>query len=189
MKTKTIFKSLILLIALCVLIFSACKEETNIPIISDFKIYVKDSKGADSLIDINSVPAAKNLKVVVYTDADHASIWYGGKSNIIKTKKGVDSLDIYGNPVISTKGSDCYEHWGLLYAEGRDLTRGEDNGISTWNDEYVYSYTVNTTGATSGTIVSNTYKATVIVTNDGFDGPDFKQLVKEFNITVKYKKP
>lgn len=184
---KRLINKLIASVFLGILImtfFTSCDKDTMVPTIKDFQIYVNDINGNDSLVTV--IPAFKKIKIVVISDSDKASIWYGGYCNILKTKTGTDSLDIWGNPVIGTAGSDCFQHYGLMYAEGRDLIPGEDEGVLSWVDLYNYQYRVDTIGKSKGEIVDSTFTATVIVTNDGFKGPEFEQAIENYSINVRY---
>lgn len=173
MKTKNIINLVLTSCIFFTCVFSACEKETETPSLDKLEIYVKDADGNETLVDLNAVPAGEQLKIVVTSDADKAAIWYGGDCNVVESSTGGDTTDIWGNPIIASSGSDCYEHWGLLNAVGRDLVPGEEEGVSTWVDEYFYSYN------------EGTYTMTIILINDGFDGPDYKQHVEDFVITAQ----
>jgi len=179
-----------LLIAGVVLVsgfLSSCEEETETPVMQDVRFFVRNVEGEDSLVNV--LPAFERFKIVVTAASDKAAIWYGGDCNVVKSSTGGDTTDVWGNPIIDNDGSDCYEHYGLLYAEGEDLSPGEEEGISTWVDDYSYRYKVDTDGASSGELIEETYTATIILTNDGFDGPDFKQRVENVSVNVQYTMP
>jgi hypothetical protein len=156
------------------LTLASCLKEDIVeaPALSEVKMYMTDKDGLDSLI--TQPTKGKVLKIEVITDADICSVWPGGKREILKKKVSIDggatyadSLDMFNHPVL--KVSDDYVDYGLVGARG--LTTSQTAG------GWYCSYTYSTVG---------TFDLTIVVTNHGYDGPEFQQVV--FNagqVTVK----
>ena len=147
---------------------TSCLKEDYIPVpsINSVNKYMTGIDGRDSLVI--EAKSGKTLKFVVETDAEICTVWPGGVRNIMK-KKGtsIDSLDMFGHPVL--KSSDCYIDYGLVGARGF-------KGTQTSGGWYV-SYKYPNVGE---------FDLTVIVTNHGYDGPDYKQVIVPYGkVTVK----
>ncbi|WP_158856772.1 hypothetical protein [Lunatibacter salilacus] len=143
------------------LIFFSCLKEDIVPtpVVYDVKMYMPDIAGNDSLITQPTVNRA--MKFVVETDADIATVWPGGERRILKMRNSeMDSIDMFGNPVLIV--SDQHRDHGLVKARGFTTALGETGWYA--------SYTYRTLGE---------FDVTVVVTNHGYQGPDYKQIVHE----------
>lgn len=165
MKSKRYF--LVLVLTLPFLVDSCLKEDfIPAPSLSSVNMYMTAKDGKDSLV--TEAVKGKTIKFVVETEADICTVWPGGVRNIIK-KKGttIDSLDMFGHPVL--KSSDCFIDYGLVGARGF-------KGTQTAGGWYV-SYKYPNTGE---------FDLTVILTNHGYSGPDYKQVIVPYGkVTVK----
>jgi len=142
-------------------IFFSCLKEDIVPtpFVNDVKMYMSDIEGNDSLI--TQPTARRPIKFVVETDADIATIWPGGERRILKRKNTeMDSIDMFGNPVLIV--SDHYKDHGLVKARGFTTALGETG----WYAAYTYK-------------TPGEFDVTIIATNHGYQGPDFKQIVHE----------
>jgi hypothetical protein len=155
-------------IAFSILLFiTSCLKEDIIgdPQITDFKIYMEDIDGNDSLI--TEIFAGKTIKIAVYTDADMVSIWPGGIRQVqSKLNSDNDSIDMFGNPVL--KESDWFGDYGLVGARGYKTTAREGG----WHTSYRYPS-------------AGQFDLTIVATNHGYAGFDLKQVIEEAVITVK----
>lgn len=138
---------------------ASCLKEDNLPApsVNSVKMYMTGIDGKDSLI--SEAKKGKSLKFVVETNAEMCTIWPGGIRTIMK-KKGtaIDSLDMYNHPVLIK--SDCHIDYGLVGARGFKGTQ-TDGG---WYVSYSYPN-------------AGSFDLTVIVTNHGYDGPEYNQVV------------
>lgn len=170
-------KRLINIIAMGVLLsftLASCLKEdiVDAPKVKEVKMYMTGKDGLDSLI--TQPTKGKALKIEVITDADICSVWPGGNREILKKKLSTDggvtyadSLDMFNHPVL--KISDNYIDYGLVGARG--LKTSQTTGG--WYCSYTYTK-------------AGTFDLTIVVTNHGYDGPEFQQVV--FNagqVTVK----
>jgi hypothetical protein len=150
---------LLVLVLIVPIFIASCLKEEDIPepSVISVKIYMTDMDGNDSLI--TEVKSGKTLKFVVETSAEICSVWPGGVRTIMK-KKGttIDSIDMFNHPVLTS--SDCYSDYGLLGARGYKGTQ-TDGG---WYVSYKYPK-------------AGEFDLTVVVTNHGYQGPDYKQVV------------
>jgi hypothetical protein len=156
------------------LLFVSCLDEDNIqaPTVSEVKMYMVAKDGSDSLI--TQPIKGKAMKFVVITKADICSVWPGGSREIVKKKKSLDggvtfpdSIDMFNHPVL--KASDLYTDYGLVGAKGLKTTQLEGG----WYCTYTYKN-------------SGTYDLSIVVTNHGYDGPEYQQVVVDGGkITVK----
>jgi hypothetical protein len=140
-------------------IFSSCLKEDIIPTpyVKDIKMYMTDEDGNDYLI--TQPKKGKAFKYVIVTDADIATVWPGGDRRIMKMKNSTaDSIDMFGNPVLIF--SDDYRDYGLVKARGYKTALGETG--------WYFSYTYKTVGE---------FDLNVVVTNHGYQGPDYRQIV------------
>lgn len=146
----------------------SCLKEDNVkaPTISDIKMYMTDASGKDSLI--SGASKEKEIKIVVYTDADMVAIWPSGVRTIMKKENSTaDSIDMFNHPVLVA--SDCYIDYGLVKAQGLTTTLTEGG----WYAFYTY-------------LAAGEFDLTVVATNHGYNGPDLKRTVYEAGkVTVK----
>ena len=141
--------------------FLSCLKEDNVPAptVNEVKMYMLDIEGKDSLITQPTVNLP--MKFVVDTDADIATVWPSGERRILKMKNTeTDSTDMFGNPVLIV--SDYYMDYGLVKARGFTTALGESGWYA--------SYTYKTVGE---------FDLTIVATNHGYQGPDYKQTVYE----------
>jgi len=146
--------------------FISCLEEDIVenPVINDVRMYRETAEGDVLLTEI---VAKQKIKILVDTNADIITIWPGGIRNIMKKANSTaDSTDMFGNPVLIA--SDHFSDYGLTKASGLKTTLSDAG----WYATYTYPN-------------AGTYTLTVVATNHGYDGPDFRREVKEFNVTVK----
>jgi hypothetical protein len=148
--------------------FVSCLKEDGIsePSVNSVKMYMIAIDGKDSLV--TQAKKGKTVKFVVETEADICTVWTGGVRTIMK-KKGtaIDSTDMFSHPVLIS--SDCYIDYGLVGARGFKGTQ-TDGG---WYVAYKY-------------LNAGEFDLTVIVTNHGYDGPDYHQVVIPYGkVTVK----
>lgn len=153
---------------------ASCLKEDNVtaPTVSEVRLYMADKSGKDSLI--TQPIKGKAMKFVVITKADICSVWPGGDRQVIKKKNSLDggvtfpdSIDAFNHPVL--KFSDSYTDYGLTGARGLKTAQNSQG--------WYCSYTYKTAG---------TFDLTIVVTNNGYSGPDFKQVViPGGKITVK----
>ncbi|NHE58412.1 hypothetical protein [Cyclobacterium plantarum] len=142
-------------------IFLSCLEEDIVPYpqVNDVKMYMTDIDGNDSLITQPTVNMP--MKFVVDTEADIASVWPGGERRIMKMKNSeTDSIDMFGNPVLIV--SDRYQDYGLVKARGLTTALGETG----WYAAYTYK-------------TAGEFDVTVLATNHGYQGFDYKQIVHD----------
>lgn len=142
-------------------IFLSCLEEDIVPTpkVDEVKMYMEDIEGNDSLII--QPTADKSFKFVVVTDADIATVWPGGERRIMKKKNTeTDSLDMFGHPVLIA--SDNHSDYGLVKAKGFKTALGETG----WSTSYTYKQ-------------AGEFDLTIVVTNHGYDGPNYKQVVHD----------
>lgn len=152
----------------------SCLKEDIVekPSITGFEMYMVGKDGKDSLI--TQPIKGKAMKFVVRTKADICTVWPGGTRDILKKKKSTDggvtyadSLDMFNHPVL--KASDCHIDYGLVGAKGLKTSQ-TDGG---WYCSYTYKN-------------SGTFDLSIVVTNHGYNGPDYEQVVIEAGkITVK----
>lgn len=152
---------------------SCLREDTApVPTMRGVKLYMVDSKGADSLI--TEPTAGRAVKFVVETDGDMCAVWPGGIRTIMKKKQLVngvaaDSIDMFNNPVLVN--SDQYGDYGLVGAKGLKTTLSADG----WYCSYTYPN-------------AGQFEAVVVVTNHGYNDANFQQRVHEIGtITVRPK--
>ncbi len=120
-------------------------------------MYMTAKDGKDSLVTL--AVKGKTIKFVVETEADMCTIWPGGIRNILKMEgTTTDSLDMFGHPVLIT--SDCYIDYGLVGARGFKGTQTPGG----WYVSYKYPQV-------------GEFDLTVILTNHGYNGPDYQQVV------------
>jgi len=161
---KKIIYLIILELAVMVF-FVSCLEEDIVrnPVINDIMMY-EETEDGDVLI--NEIIAGQKIKIVVNSDADVITIWPGGIRNIMKkVNSSADSTDILGNPVLIA--SDHFSDYGLTKATGLATTLSEIG----WYASYTYPD-------------EGTFTLTVVATNHGYDGPDYRREVKEFSVSV-----
>lgn len=152
----------------------SCQKEDNLsePTVSEVQMYTSGKDGKDSLI--TQPTKGKSFKFMVVTDADICSIWPGASREIVKKKKSLDggityadSTDMFNHPVL--KVSDDYTDYGLVNAKGLKTSQTAHG--------WYCSYTYKTTG---------TFSLTVVVSNHGYDGPEYQQVVVDAGkITIK----
>jgi hypothetical protein len=152
-------KYIIIIISLSI---TSCLKEDYIadPSIKSVSMFMPDVNGRDSLV--SEVLRGSAMTIKVETEAEICSVWPGGVRNIMK-KKGtaIDSLDMFNHPVLIN--SDCYSDYGLVGARGFKGTQ-TDGG---WYIAYKYP-------------AAGEYDLTVVLTNHGYQGTDYKQVVIEF---------
>ncbi len=161
-------KYLLVLVLTVPLFVASCLKEDDIaaPSVNSVKMYMTGKDSKDSLV--SEAKSGKTVKFVVETDAEICTIWPGGVRTIMK-KKGtaIDSLDMFKHPVLIS--SDCYSDYGLVGARGFKGTQTAGG----WYVSYKYPNVGN-------------FDLTLIVTNHGYNGPDYKQVVVDGGkITVK----
>ncbi len=170
---KKILFLLILGVSLSLSLISCLKEDTvPAPTVNEVKLYMTDKSGKDSLITIPT--KGKAVKFVISTSADICSVWPSGNRTVMKKKISMDggltyadSIDMFNHPVLSA--SDAYTDYGLIGAKG--LKTAQTAG------GWYCSYTYKTAGA---------FTLSVVVTNHGYSGPDYNQVVVDSGkITVK----
>jgi hypothetical protein len=164
---KSTASQLLLVIAFPLLLISCLKEDNvKAPTVSDVKMYMTDVSGKDSLV--SEVPHNRNVKFVVYTDANMVSIWPSGVRTIMKkVNSTADSIDMFNHPVLIN--SDCYIDYGLVKARGLTTTVTEGG----WYAFYTYP-------------AAGQFDLTIVATNHGYDGPDLRRVVYEAGkVTVK----
>jgi hypothetical protein len=156
------------IIAFSVLLFiTSCLKEDNIgnPKITDFKIYMEDVDGNDSLV--TEIYSGKKINIAVFTDADMVSLWPGGIRTIQSKKNSdIDSIDMFGNPVLIE--SDWFVDYGLVGAKGYKTSSREGG----WHTTYQYP-------------LAGQFNLTIVATNHGYAGFDIKQVIREVVITVR----
>jgi hypothetical protein len=168
-------KKLIYIAALAIITsLSSCLKEDNVsaPSVGEVQMYMTAKNGKDSLV--TQPVKGKVVKFVVVTKADVCSVWPGGTRQIMKKKKSLDggitypdSIDMFNHPVLIA--SDDYIDYGLVGARGLKTTQMADG----WYCTYTYKS-------------SGTFNLTVVVTNHGYSGPDYEQVVVDAgDITVK----
>lgn len=170
---KRIIYLLILGIVISLSMASCLKEDTiPAPNVSEVKMYMTDGSGKDSLI--TQPTKGKPMRIVVITKADICSVWTAGNRQIMKKKISLDggstfadSLDMFNHPVLIA--SDNYIDYGLIGAKGMKTSQLAGG----WYCTYTYKN-------------SGTFKLSIVVTNHGYSGPDFNQVVVDGGqITVK----
>lgn len=154
--------------------FVSCLNEDNVqaPTVTEVQMYMAGKDGKDSLI--TQPIKGKAVKFVVITKADICSVWPGGNRDVLKKKKSLDggvtfpdSLDMFNHPIL--KVSDSFADYGLIGAKGLKTSQI----VGGWYCTYTYKN-------------SGTYDLTIVVTNHGYDGPEYQQVVVEGGkITVK----
>jgi hypothetical protein len=170
-------KKIIYLIILGIIVsnsLSSCLKEDIVaaPSVNEVKMYMTDKSGKDSLI--TQPIKGKSMKFVVLTKADICSVWPGGDRQIMKKKVSLDggktfadSLDMFNHPVLLI--SDNYMDYGLVGAKGLKTAQNAEG----WYCSYTYK-------------TSGTFDLSVVVTNHGYNGPDYNQVVVPVGkITVK----
>jgi hypothetical protein len=168
-------KKLIYIAALAIITsLSSCLKEDNVsaPSVGEVQMYMTAKNGKDSLV--TQPVKGKVVKFVVVTKADVCSVWPGGTRQIMKKKKSLDggitypdSIDMFNHPVLVA--SDDYIDYGLVGARGLKTTQMTGG----WYCTYTYKS-------------SGTFNLTVVVTNHGYSGPDYEQVVVDGgDITVK----
>lgn len=153
-------KHIILILILAVVTFSCMDFETPEPTMSDFKIYelVLDANGNEVTgNELSQVPVGEKVQIEVLTSADIATVWTGDFS--YRPWGTSDSL----------LDSRNYDHYGMLGAEGLTMTPLE--GAIGFFRQYTWPE-------------ANTYTVHVVLTNHGVADTNFKQIVKEFSVTV-----
>lgn len=152
---------------------SCLKEDTiPAPTVSEVQMYMTAKNGKDSLI--TQPIKGKVFKFVVITKADICSVWPGGSREVLKKKKSLDggvsypdSIDAFNHPVL--KVSDAYADYGLVGAKGLKTSQTAGG----WYCTYTYK-------------TAGTFDLSIVVTNHGYDGPEFQQvLAGGGKITVK----
>jgi len=154
--------------------FVSCLKEDNIsaPTVSEVQMYMTAKNGKDSLV--TTPTKGKPVKFVVLTKADVCSVWPGGFRDVMKKKKSLDggltypdSIDMFNHPVL--KASDLYIDYGLVGAKGLKTSQMAGG----WYCTYTYK-------------TAGTFDLTIVVTNHGYNGPDYQQVVVPGGkITVK----
>ncbi|RHJ90207.1 hypothetical protein DW095_13730 [Bacteroides sp. AM07-16] len=147
---------------------SSCLNEDDVkaPKVHSLKFYtINENK--EFIEELNPVSGI-TYTIGVDTDADICSLWPGGIRQIVK-KVGtdIDSTDVNGNVVLSK--SDCYKDYGLLKAQGLKTSLNSTIG---WTATYQYPQ-------------SGEFEFTVVVTNHGYDSPDYKQVAVPFNVKIR----
>lgn len=152
----------------------SCLKEDSVdtPTVNEVKMYMTDKSGKDSLI--TQPTKGKPMRFVVITRADICSVWPGGDRQIIKKKVSLDggvtyadSIDMFSHPVL--KVSDLYLDYGLVGAKGLKTAQNAEG----WYCTYTYK-------------TAGTFDLSIVVTNHGYNGPDYSQVVvPEGKITVK----
>ena len=150
----------ICILAAVSLLVSCLKEDiVTDPVVNSVEMYIPDVNKQDSLV--TSVPAGKEVKILVRTTADMVSVWPGGIRAVMKKKNSTaDSIDMFNHPVLEV--SDHYMDYGLVKARGLNTTLSNDG----W---YVF-YTYPNPGQ---------FDLTIVVTNHGYDGPDLRRVVHQ----------
>ncbi len=157
----------VLVLAVPFLVASCLKEDfISAPSVSSVNMFMTAKDGKDSLV--TEAVKGKTIKFVVETEADICTIWPGGIRNILKMEgTTADSLDMFGHPVLIS--SDCYIDYGLVGARGFKGTQTPGG----WYVSYKYPKV-------------GEFDLTVILTNHGYNGPDYKQVIIPYGkITVK----
>jgi len=161
-------KKIIYLITLGIFLslsFAACLKEDTVqaPTVKEVKMYMVAKDGKDSLI--TQPIKGKAMKFVVITDADICSVWPGGNREVLKKKVSTDggvsypdSLDMFSHPVL--KVSDAFLDYGLVGAKGLKTAQNAEG----WTCSYTYKN-------------SGSFDLSIVVTNHGYNGPDFQQVV------------
>ena len=106
----------ICILAAVSLLVSCLKEDiVTDPVVNSVEMYIPDVNKQDSLV--TSVPAGKEVKILVRTTADMVSVWPGGIRAVMKKKNSTaDSIDMFNHPVLEV--SDHYMDYGLVKARG-----------------------------------------------------------------------
>ena len=152
---------------------SCLKEDiVSAPTVNQVKMYMTDKSGKDLLI--TQPTKGKAMKIVVITKADICSVWPAGDRQIMKKRISIDggktyadSIDMFNHPVLTI--SDSYLDYGLVGAKGLKTSQNAEG--------WYCSYTYKTVG---------TFDLSIVVTNHGYNGPDFNQVVvNSGKITVK----
>lgn len=156
------------------LTFISCLKEDTVsaPTVGEVQMYMTAKNGKDSLV--TQPVKGKVVKFVVLTKADICSVWPGGYREVLKKKKSLDggvtypdSIDMFNHPVL--KVSDYYSDYGLIGARG--LKTSQTTGG--WYCTYTYKN-------------SGTFNLKIVVTNHGYEGPEYNQVVVDGgNIAVK----
>ena len=154
--------------------FISCLKEDSIsaPGVNEVKMYMTDKSGKDSLI--TQPTKGKAMRFVVITEADICSVWPGGDRQIVKKKISLDggltytdSTDMFNHPIL--KVSDLYTDYGLVGAKGLKTAQNAEG----WYCTYTYK-------------TAGTFDLSIVVTNHGYNGPDYSQVVVPGGkITVK----
>jgi hypothetical protein len=152
----------------------SCQKEDSgsVPTVGEVKLYMTAKDGKDSLV--TQPVKGKVVKFAVVTDADICSVWPGGSREVMKKKKSLDggvtyadSTDMFNHPVL--KVSDNYTDYGLVNAKGLKTSQTAVG----WYCSYTYK-------------TSGTFRLTVVVSNHGYDGPEYQQVVVDAGqITIK----
>ena len=153
---------------LTTVLMSSCLNEDDVknPKVYSLKFYtVNENK---EFVEVGEPVKGVTYTIGVETDADICSVWPGGIRQIVKkVGSDVDSTDINGNVVLSK--SDCYQDYGLLKAQGLKTSLNSSIG---WTTTYQYPQ-------------SGDFEFTGVVTNHGYDSPEYKQVVVPFTVKIR----
>lgn len=149
-------------------VISSCLNEDDVkaPKVYSLKFYtINENK---EFVEEKEPVKGVTYTIGVETDADICSLWPGGIRQVVK-KRGtdIDSTDVNGNVVLSK--SDCFQDYGLLKAQGLKTSLNASIG---WSATYLYSN-------------AGEYNFTVVITNHGYDSPDYKQVAVPFTVKIK----
>ncbi len=157
----------ILLVALVIAIGSwGCTEyEVEVPGLDNFTIYEIDQDAAGNPIrgaeiGLSGIPVGETVRLVATTRSDIAVFWPGYSTTQPYGPSGT-------NTIID---SHAYADYGKLGA----------NGITTTAVEGLTGYYLDYSWPDPGT-----YTCTVVLTNHGITGPDYEQVVVDFDVSVQ----
>lgn len=161
------------ILAITASLTSCLKEDTvSAPTVSEVQMYMTAKNGKDSLV--TQPVKGKVVKFVVITKADVCSVWPAGIRQIMKKKRSLDggitypdSIDMFNHPVLIS--SDDYVDYGLVGARGLKTTQTAGG----WYCTYTYKS-------------SGIFNLKIVVTNHGYNGPDYEQVVVDAGkVTIK----
>ena len=143
-------------LGLILVLSQACqKYETEDVILDKFGIYEIVDEEAGN--ELSTIPANTTVRIQILTNADIAVVWTGDYS--YRPWGTSDSL----------LNSHSYEHYGQVGAEG--LSTGAIGDNKGWFRDYAWD--------------AGNYTITIVLTNHGTAGPEYKQIKQDYQITVQ----
>ena len=149
--------------------FSSCLDdfETTAPQLQNFQVFSLVEEGGQlkksDPIPMTAIPADSLVRIEVMTDSDIAVFWAGDHG-----WRPWGTAD-------SVLDSRNYAHYGQLGAEG-ETTAAVEGQVGWFLDTEWPSSRMPSDPAN--------YTVTVVLTNHGVSGPDFKQEIFEFPVTI-----